>query len=152
MDDKKLRQDIIEELEAHPHFEAQKIGVSVDRGVVCLTGRVGDPSHKALVERAVWQVPGVQAIATELDCAGDAGWLDRDAGIARRAIDILSWNLKDFVGQVSVRVEKRKATLTGWTTSEGDRQLAAQLVKRHSGATAVDNLLAVRGSKAVHDC
>src|SRR6476619_6374798 len=52
MDDKDLRQSVIEELDFTPSFDAADIGVAVENGVVTLTGHVRSYAEKLAVERA----------------------------------------------------------------------------------------------------
>ena len=66
MDDKDLRQSVIEELDFTPSFDAADIGVAVENGVVTLTGHVRSYAEKLAVERAAQRVRGVHGIAEEM--------------------------------------------------------------------------------------
>ena len=66
MNDKLLRQDVIDELDFEPRVESVNIGVTVDGGVVTLTGHVPNYSQKCAAEEAVKRVKGVRGIAEEL--------------------------------------------------------------------------------------
>ena len=61
MDDKILRQSIIDELDFEPRIDAAHIGVAVENGIVTLTGHV--PSYIQKVTR----VKGVRGIAEEIE-------------------------------------------------------------------------------------
>ena len=67
MTDKQIRQDIIDELDFDPSVNAAHIGVTVDNGVVTLTGHVGSFAEKLAAERIVQRVKGVRAIAEEIE-------------------------------------------------------------------------------------
>jgi hypothetical protein len=60
MDDKALRQNIIDELDFEPSINAANIGVAVEKGVVTLTGHVESHAEKIAAERAVERVRGVR--------------------------------------------------------------------------------------------
>ncbi len=53
MDDKTLRQNILDELEFEPSIDAAHIGLAVDNGVVTLTGHVSSYEEKLATERKV---------------------------------------------------------------------------------------------------
>jgi osmotically-inducible protein OsmY len=67
MDDKVLRQHIIDELNFEPSVNATNIGVAVENGVVTLSGHVASYAEKIAAERTVQRVKGVKAIAQEIE-------------------------------------------------------------------------------------
>ena len=67
MSDESLRQSVLDELEFEPTVNATKIGVTVDNGVVTLTGHVGSYAEKIAAERTVQRVKGVRGIAEEIE-------------------------------------------------------------------------------------
>ncbi|MEK1929382.1 MAG: BON domain-containing protein, partial [Pararhizobium sp.] len=67
MNDMELRQDILDELSFEPSLEAEHIGVTVDNGVVTLTGHVGSYAEKTTAERVVQRIKGVRAIAQDIE-------------------------------------------------------------------------------------
>ena len=67
MNDRELRQHVIDELDFEPSIESAEIGVAVQGGVVTLTGHVPNYTQKIAAERATWRVKGVKAIAQEIE-------------------------------------------------------------------------------------
>ena len=63
MDDKLVRDDVLEELDFDPSIDATNIGVAVDEGVVTLSGHVSSYAEKIAAECAARRVKGVRAIA-----------------------------------------------------------------------------------------
>jgi osmotically-inducible protein OsmY len=51
MDDKALRQNIIDELGFEPSINAANIGVAVEKGIVTLTGHVESYAEKIAAEK-----------------------------------------------------------------------------------------------------
>jgi hypothetical protein len=90
MDDKTLRQNIIDELEFEPSVEAAHIGVAVEDGVVTLTGHVASYAEKVAAERAVQRV---KALALEVQVRYPFEAKTGDDQLAKRAADVLAWNL-----------------------------------------------------------
>ena len=67
MDDRSLRQSIIEELAWQPSIDSANIGVAVCEGVVNLTGQAPTYAEKILAESAAKRSRGVRAIAETVD-------------------------------------------------------------------------------------
>ena len=67
MNDKLLRQDVIDELNFIPDVDAADIGVAASEGVVTLSGHVASYAQKLAAERAARRVKGVRAIAEEIE-------------------------------------------------------------------------------------
>ena len=67
MNDKILRQNIIDELEFEPSIEAANIGVAAENGVVTLTGHVPTFAQKNKIADVVCRVKGVLGLAHEIE-------------------------------------------------------------------------------------
>ncbi len=65
--DPQLRHHVLDELDFEPSVDATRIGVSVNAGVVTLTGFVSSYAEKLAAERAARRVFGVKAIAQEIE-------------------------------------------------------------------------------------
>ena len=139
MGDKELRLDILEELDLEPSFDAADIGVAVDGNVVTLTGHVRSFSDKVTVRDIVERIPGVRAIADDIEVRPIGAHITADDEIAKRIVNTLKWNS-------SVPDEKITTTVTkGWVTLEGDVEwhyqstATEQAVRRLVGVTGVNN-------------
>ena len=64
-----VRQRIENALKRHAQLEANSIGISVDRGVVELTGNVSSWAERDEAERCAWNAPGVIAVDSHLSIA-----------------------------------------------------------------------------------
>ena len=71
MDDKALRQAVIDELDFEPSIDAAEIGVMAERGVITLTGHVRSYTEKLTAEEVAKRVKGVKALAMENGAQGD---------------------------------------------------------------------------------
>ena len=143
MGDKELRLDILEELDLEPSFDAADIGVAVDGNVVTLTGHVRSFSDKVTVREVVERIPGVRAIADDIEVRPIGAHITADDEIAKRIVNTLKWNS-------SVPDEKITTTVTkGWVTLEGDVEwhyqstATEQAVRRLVGVTGVNNRIKI---------
>jgi osmotically-inducible protein OsmY len=144
MDDKSLRQLIIDELDFEPSISAANIGVAVENGVVTLTGHVASYIEKVTAERAVQRVKGVRGLAEEIQVRYPEHKKTADDQIARRALDIMSWDARVPDGAVKVSVEKGWVTLTGLVDWHFQKDAATSAVRRLGGVTGVTNRIEVR--------
>ncbi len=139
MNDKELRQLVIDELEYEPSVDAADIGVIAEKGVVTLSGHVADYVQKMAAERAAWRVKGVKGIAQKIEVRlpGDKKWNDDE--IAQRALNILAWNTLIPKDCVRVRVAGGWITLSGSVNWNYQRQAAENEVRKLSGVKGVTN-------------
>jgi len=114
MIDQALKQRVLDELAWQPGFDDAHIGVMVRCGVVTLTGHVGSYAEKCVAERAAGRVTGVRAIAEELEIRYASGIGQNDEDIARKALDVMSWDLSVPKDRVKIKIER------GWVTLRGD--------------------------------
>lgn len=142
MDDKLIRQHVMEELDFEPSIDAEHIGVAVEDGVVTLTGHVSSYAQKVEAEAAAQRVKGVRGIALEIDIRYPFEKPVQDDQIAKRAADALAWNLvpKD---SVCVTVQKGWVVLTGQVHWHY-QGVAAESVRKLEGVTGVTNRITVK--------
>jgi len=124
MDDKLIRDDVLDELDFEPSIDATNIGVAVDDGVVTLTGHVSSYAEKTAAECAARRVRGVRAIAQEIEVRYPSEKTTADEEIAKRVLTVLNWDA--MIPQDAVKVTVQKA----WVTLAGE-------VRKLSGVTGV---------------
>lgn len=144
MDDKVLRQLIIDELDFEPSIQAAHIGVAVEKGVVTLTGHVGSYIEKVAAEHAVERVKGVKAIAQEIEVRYGDQPKSSDDEIAQRAVNILNWSVQVPQGAIHVKVQRGWITLTGAVEWQYQRVAAESAVHKLTGILGVTNLIEVK--------
>lgn len=142
MNDKQLRQDVIDELEFEPSIDAADIGVLVEDGVVTLNGHVPIYAHKLAVERAAWRVRGVKAIVQDIEVrlAGDRSSNEQ---IAKRALDILHWD-GTVPEQVHVTVNDGWLTLSGQVDWQYQRDNAEKDLRGLAGIAGIVNEITLK--------
>jgi osmotically-inducible protein OsmY len=137
MNDRKLRQNVLDELEFDPSICAVNIGVSVDEGVVTLSGHVKSYAEKMAAERAVRRVKGVRAIAQEVEVRYPEDKKTADDEIAKRAVNILRWHAMIPQDALEVTVEKGFVTVSGELAWDYQRKQAEEAVRKLSGVVGV---------------
>jgi len=144
MSDKQLRQDILDEFEFDPSFNAAHIGVVVDKNVVSLTGHVESYAEKLAVLAAARRVKGVQAIADEIEVRFPNQPKTADDQIAKRATDILKWNSVVSTLPIEVVVHNGWITLSGRVNWYFEKRAAENCVRKLSGVRAITNSIIVK--------
>jgi osmotically-inducible protein OsmY len=145
MTDTQLRQDIIDELEFDPSFNGEHIGVVVEKNVVTLTGHVNSYAEKLAAIAAVRRIKGVHAIAENIEVRYPYQNRTADDQIAKRAVDIIGWDVHIPSGVVDVLVQDN-----GWVTLSGtvdwyyQRRAAEDDVRKLSGVRGVTNKIAIK--------
>ena len=137
MSDNALKQDILDELEFEPRVDASKIGVSVQDGIVTLSGHVGSFSEKRAAEKAVLRVKGVRGIAEDIEVRPSIGEGVHDDEIARRVSDTLRWSTLVPDGRIVVEVDHGNVTLTGKLDWAYQKRGALDVVDGIRGVTGV---------------
>jgi hypothetical protein len=89
-----LKNDVEEELRWDPSVCAEKIGVSVTKGVVELDGHVGSLYEKWAAERAALRVGSVTSVASEIVVDLPFGSERTDEDLALAISNHLTWNLQ----------------------------------------------------------
>ncbi len=86
--DIQLQHDVLAELNWEPSINAAAIGVEVKEGIVTLAGHVNTYAEKWDAERVTQRVPGVKALAVEIDVKLEGRNNRTDADIARTAENV----------------------------------------------------------------
>ncbi len=144
MTDRSLHQAVLDEFEWDPSFNAAHIGVAVEDGIVTLSGHVASYAEKVAAERAAKRVAGVRGVAQEIEVRYPSDKKTADDQIAKRALDMLSWDTTIPEDKISVTVQKGWVTLSGEVNWGYQRSQAENAVRRLSGVTGVTNVIAVK--------
>lgn len=151
MNDKLLRQDVLDELEYEPSIDAADIGVSVEDGIVTLSGHVKTYAEKATAEETVLRVKGVKGIAQKIEVRPAGAHKTADDEIAKRAANTLSWNSILPDNQIKVKVQNGWITLTGEVEWQYQKAAAENSVKGLNGVYGVHNDIKLKPHASVPD-
>jgi osmotically-inducible protein OsmY len=151
MDNIQLRQDTLDELDFEPSIDATKIGVAVSEGVVTLTGHVSSYAEKIAAEEAVRRVKGVRALANEIEVRYPGEKKTSDDEIAKRALNILTWNEVIPEEAIQVIVEKGWVTLRGQVPWQYQKKAAEDAVRKLTGVSGISNNVVIKPSVLAAD-
>ena len=144
MNDKQLRQHVLDELDFEPSIDASEIGATVKDGVVTLTGHVASYAQKVSAERAVWRVKGVKAIAQDLEVRYPDARKLQDDDIAKRAISILNWDAAVPAEDIRLTVQSGWVTLSGVVHWQYQRMAAENDIRKLSGVVGITNNISIQ--------
>ena len=129
----------------NPSVAAEKIGVSVNDGVVELDGHVGSLFEKWAAERAAFRVADVTSIASEIivDLPFDNTRTDEDIALA--ASTHLTWNFQ-VPKSIKVKVAAGWVTLLGTAEWHYQKEEAERAIRSLHGVRGVSNEIQLKPS------
>ncbi|HEX9068740.1 MAG TPA: BON domain-containing protein [Ktedonobacterales bacterium] len=147
--DRQLQEDVIEELSWNPQVHPNEVGISVQDGIVTLSGWVDSYAKRWAAERAALRVRGVRAVANDLLVKLPVTAERTDADLARIVVERLVWDASIPSQEIQVAVSRGWVTLAGLVENEFQRQAAARAIRHLAGIAGVTNQLGVRKSAPV---
>lgn len=151
MKDSELQQNVVDELAWRPDIDAADIGVTVDSGVVTLSGHVPSYAQKYEAEQAVKRVDGVRGIVEHLEVKYDSDDIMDDDEIAERALNSLTWNAVVPVKSVKVTVQNGWVTLSGQVNWQFEKNSAESAVRSLLGVVGVTNNISIKSQPQAAD-
>ena len=142
--DEQIQTDVLEELKWDTRVRPNEIGVAVKDGIVTLTGWVDSYLKKMAAEEAAHRVPGVKAVANDIEVRLP-GFAERtDTDLAAAVLNALRWDAAIPTGKVDVTVSQGWVTLKGEVDYAFQKRDAERAVRRLSGVKGVSNLIVVK--------
>jgi osmotically-inducible protein OsmY len=142
--DEQIQIDVLEELKWDTRVRPNEIGVAVKDGIVTLTGWVDSYLKKMAAEEAAHRVPGVKAVANDIEVRLP-GFAERtDTDLAAAVLNALRWDAAIPTGKVDVTVSQGWVTLKGEVEYAFQKRDAERAVRRLSGVKGVSNLIMVK--------
>jgi osmotically-inducible protein OsmY len=148
--DIQIRQDVERELFYTPGVNAAGVGVTVQNGIVTLTGSVDTYAQKLAVLHAAERVSPVRAVACEMRVKVPLPEERTDQGLAYAAANLLACDAMP-ADRIRIAVENGWVTLEGSVDEEHQRDSAAAAVARLAGVKGVENLLIVNPAADARD-
>ena len=142
--DNEIQKDVMDQLRWEPFLNASKIGVSVNNGIVTLSGQVDTYSKKVLAEKATKKVAGVKAIAEDIQIGLSKTYLKTDTEIAQTVVNALKWHTMIPEEKIKVTVEDGIVKLEGEVEWEYQLTQARTSVENLIGVRSVTNLISVK--------
>jgi osmotically-inducible protein OsmY len=142
--DRELQLDVLDQLRWEPAVKATDIGATVKDGVVTLEGTVESFAEKWAAEKAVKRLPGVKALAVELQVELPGSSERTDTDIARAAETALKWDVLVPHDRIKVTVENGRIVLEGEVDWQFQKSAAERVVLHLTGVKGVTNQITVK--------
>jgi osmotically-inducible protein OsmY len=140
--DRQIQHDVLAALDFDP-IDTAAIGVSVTHGIVTLRGAVPTLAQRYAAERLALAVPGVRAVANDLDVPGADEVAPDDPVIAEAAANALRWYRAVPRDAVRVTVRDGWVTLDGTVSELAERGAAERALRRLRGLRGISNAITV---------
>jgi osmotically-inducible protein OsmY len=144
--DPDIQRDVLAELDWDAQTRPTEIGVTVADGVVTLTGQVDSYARRWAAERCAHRVPGVRAVASDLEVRLPTADEHADGDLAIAASRALEWDSYVPAERLDVTVANGWVMLRGEVEFGFQRRTAEREVRRLRGVRGVTNLIEVRPS------
>jgi osmotically-inducible protein OsmY len=141
---KLLQRNVLDELDWDPTVNAAQIGVTVEDGIITLTGTVDSYADKIAAERATKRVLGVQGIANDLHVKLPQHTQRSDTDIVKAVLNALEWDIRIPRDRITVTVKDAWVTLEGEVEWNFERDEAVRVVRPLKGVVGVSNLITVK--------
>lgn len=145
--DRQVQADVLEQLKFDPSIDANRIGVSVDHGVVTLSGTVSSYPEKYLAEKRAFTVAGVSSVVEKIEVILPEDHRRSDFDIAKSIAETLQWHVRIPTGVKAV-VENGIVELRGEVSKEYQRDAAQLAAQNTMGVKAVRNHIHLRNGGA----
>jgi osmotically-inducible protein OsmY len=137
--DVEIRNDILAELKWQPGIDETEIGVSVEDGILTLSGVVNEYHKKAMANKAAKSVTGVKAVAEDIVVKYGEDYKKTDKEIAKAAVNAIDWNASIPKEKVMIFVEDGYIYLSGEVPWDYQRNAAKRTVQNLLGVKGVIN-------------
>jgi len=150
--DEVIKKDVVDELFWDNRIDASQINVSVENGVVTLTGEVPAYSVLSIAKSAVFNIEGVSDVIDNLVVryAAPPG-IPTDSEIKTRAENILNWDPTIDEDSLDVSVHDGVVTLEGTVEGYWKKWQVKDRVSGIRGILGIEEKLAVVPSRRITD-
>lgn len=135
-------------LRASAEIHSTDIALKVTEGVIALGGYVRRFSDKYRAEDLVKCLPGVRAVANDIEVLSSGPESVCDPELARAAVDTLRRELPASCGRIRLTVRRRIITLEGVMGHDLERTQALAAIRTLPGVEAIVNLLSIEPPSA----
>jgi osmotically-inducible protein OsmY len=146
--DRELQVDVLDELRWEPGVNAADIGATVKDGVVTLEGTVHSFTEKWAAVNAVKRLPGVKALAVDLEVELPDSSERTDTDIALAAESALKWDVLVPKDRIKVTVDNGSVVLEGEVEWQYQKSAAERAVLHLTGVKEVTNRITIKPQAA----
>lgn len=151
LDDKTLKEHILQELEFDVSVDANLIGVIVEDGAVTLTGTTSNYIQHQATINAVKRIAGVKAVADDIELVLSEIHRRDDSEIAKHISHVFQYNVAIPEDSVKAEVHHSHVKLTGCVESDKQRRNIEAQVAHVAGVNTIDNLIKIQTTPIADD-
>ena len=141
-----LKTNVHNKLAFEPGLNSNNINISIEHGIVTLSGTVRTFFEKKLAERAVQNVRGIKGVVEELKVDFGASPQRSDKEIAEAAVRTLEWDVVIPKDKIQFTVENGEIRLTGEVTQQYQKEKAYHDVRSLYGVKNIFNYIEIKSS------
>jgi osmotically-inducible protein OsmY len=139
-----LQNDVQDAIKWEPLFRSAQIGVTVEDGIVTLTGTVDSYAKKLEAETAAKNVAGVNAVVEKIEIKFGNWGIKDDNDIAKEILNAFKWSWEIPVDTIKVKVENGMVTLDGELSWNYQKEDAKKMVSKMAGVKGVFNNITLK--------
>lgn len=149
--DRDLQRHVLEELDWEPEVNAAHIGVTVDQGIITLTGHVPAYSEKLAAGEVAKRIHGVRGVANDIEVEPGESHRREDEELAAAARHALEWNSAVPSNAIQLTVSEGWISLDGTVERQRERVAAARAVSHLKGARGITNNIVIAAQETNDD-
>ena len=149
--DEAIQLDVLAELKWDGRIEQEEVGVSVDDGIVTLSGSVRSYAKHSAAEECAHRVHGVKAVVNNLEVHLPTEARRDDAELARAVLESLKWHVHVPNDALDVTVHDGWVTLKGELERRYQQDEAERVVRNMVGVRGVTSLIRTRSRVKASD-
>jgi osmotically-inducible protein OsmY len=138
-----LKQDVLDEIGFTTGINGETIDVSVNDGIVTLTGEVQSYRQKLVIAEAAKRISGIRAVANDLRVQLNESARRADSEITEAATNAIVWITTVPAESVKATVREGWLELSGFVQNSCDKIAVEDAVKTLTGVKGVTNLIRV---------
>jgi osmotically-inducible protein OsmY len=142
--DSDIKRAVLSELKWDTRVEETEVGVTVERGIVTLTGTVDSYAKKVAAQQAAHRVAGVLDVANDIQVRVPGSMTRTDADIAQAVRNALDWDVWVDQERITSTVSNGLVVLEGDVSLLRERDDVERTVRRLAGVRGVDNRIRVK--------
>ena len=139
-----IQTEVMDQLRREPLLNSSQIGVSVNKGVVTLSGEVDSYSKKWAAGKAAKKIAAVRVIAEEIHVGLSPDYSKTDAEIGQAILNSLKQSTAIPEDRIRIKVEEGNVKLEGEVEWEYQRVQAKSAIENLTGVRSVTNLITVK--------
>jgi osmotically-inducible protein OsmY len=145
--DSQIQQEVLRELKWDTRVEETEVGVTVERGIVTLTGTLSGYAKKLAAQEAAHRVFGVLDVANDIQVRVPGSTGRTDAEIAQAVRNALEWDVWVTQDRINSTVADGWVTLAGDVKVLREREDVERVIRRLAGVRGVVNRIEVKPAK-----